>query len=131
MHQVGPDAVAGHGQVHAHRPHGRVRPVQLGQQREAFGVRRQHGVEQARPPARCFLAHLGHAGAAAEAYFAAVHGNLPRDGAQQRALAGAVAADEADAVAGLHAEVLPGGVEKRARSYPDFEIIGYNHEEIV
>ena len=56
---------------------------------------------------------------------------LPCQNAHGRRLARAVAADEANAVAGLHAEVLPGGVEKRARSYPDFEIIGYNHEEIV
>jgi len=48
-----------------------------------------------------------------------------------RRLARAVAADKPDAVTGLHTQVLPWGFEKRARSYPDFEIIGYNHEETV
>ena len=87
-----------------------------------------HGVLRVEP---VLLVQHAHADAAAAGDPPGVRLLEPGEDPHEGGLAVAVAADQADAVAGLDAEVLAGGVEKRARSYPDFEIIGYNHEEIV
>ena len=106
-----------------------VRPildgVPFGQQGEAFRVRRQHRVQQGRRARRRFLPDLGHAGAAAEADRAAVHRDLARDGAQQRAFAGAVAAHQADAPPGIDAQV--GAVQQGAAGDADRHVV--EHEQ--
>ena len=87
------------------------------QQREAFGVALQHGVEQGGGAGRGFLRDGREAGARGQADVAAVERHVAGDGAQQRGFAGAVAADQADAAAGIDGQV--GGVEQRAAAEAD------------
>ena len=79
--------------------------VGLGEQGEAFGVALQHGVQQRGVARGRLLRDGGDAGAGGEADVAAVQRQLAGDGAQQGGLAGAVAADQADAAALVHGEV--------------------------
>ncbi len=95
--------------------------VLFGDQGEAFGVGLEHGVEQALPAGWRFLLDPGHAGAAAEADGAAVDAEFAGDGAQQGALAGAVAADQADAAAGIDAQA--GAVQERAAGDAQHQVL--------
>ena len=83
----------------------------LRQQGEAFGVALQHGVQQGGVAGRGFLRDGGDARAGGEADVAAIQRQVADDGAQQRGLAGAIAADQADAAALVHREV--GAVQDR------------------
>ena len=82
---------------------GIVRRLRLGQQPRALLVGREHEVEQAVGPARRLLRHPADAGRARHVDAAVVGMDLARDQAQQRGLARAVAADEADLVPGRDA----------------------------
>ena len=79
--------------------------VGLGEQRQAFGVALQDGVEQGGGAGRGFLRDGGEAGAGGQADVAAIQRHVAGDGAQQRGLARAVAADQADAAAGVDRQV--------------------------
>ena len=89
------------------------------QQGEAFLVAFQHGFQQRGAAAGGFLLHLSHAGAGGEADFAAVGVQVAGDGFQQRGFAGAVAADEADTLAGVDGQV--GAVQQGAAAHADGE----------
>ena len=95
--------------------------VLLGEEGGALGVGLQHRVEQGLRPGWRLLPHLREAGAGAEPDLAAVDGKLAGDGLQQRALAGAVAPDQADAAAGVDAQV--GGVEQGAPGDPQRHVV--------
>ena len=82
------------------QPVGR-RGVGLGQQGQPLGVALQHDIDQRGLALGRFLLDAAHAGAAGQADFAAIHRDVAGDGAQQGGFAGAVAADEADAPAGI------------------------------
>ena len=75
------------------------------EQGEAFGVALQDGVQQGGVARGGLLGDGGDAGAGGEADVAAVQRDFAGDGAQQGGLAGAVAADQADAAALVHGEV--------------------------
>ena len=90
----------------------RVGGFDFGQQGEAFLVAFQHGFQQRGAAAGGFLLHLSHAGAGGEADFTAIGMQVAGDGFQQRGFAGAVAADEADALTGIDGQV--GAVQPRA-----------------
>ena len=90
----------------AHAVQARVR-VQLGEQRQALGVAGEHGVQQRLGAGRRLLPDLRHAGAGRDADLPAVDREVAGDGAQQGGLAGAVAADEADAAAWVDGQVRP------------------------
>ena len=77
---------------------GIVRRLRLGQQARALLVGGEHELDQAFRPARRFLRHPADAGGAGHVDAAVVGLQLARDQAQQRGLARAVAADEADLV---------------------------------
>ena len=96
----------------------RVGGLGFREQGEALGVALQHGVEQGwrrrtAPPAP----PSPSARAGGEADVAAVERKLAGDGAQQRGLAGAVAADQADAAARVDRQV--GAVQQRAAAEAD------------
>ena len=78
----------------------RVGGVGFGEQGEALGVALQHGVEQAwRRPRAPPGATVAMRARAASRMSPPSSGDFAGDGAQQRGLAGAVAADQADAAA--------------------------------
>ena len=79
----------------------------LGQQLHPLGVGGEHGLDQAGGTRGRLLADLGHAGAGRQPDLAAIEADLTGDGAQQRALAGAVAADEADPPPRVDAQLRP------------------------
>ncbi len=79
---------------------GIVRGLGLRQQPRALRVGGEHDLEQALGPARRLLRHPADAGRARQVDAAVVGLQLARDQAQQRGLAGAVAADESDLVPG-------------------------------
>ena len=87
------------------------------QQRQPFGVALQDGVEQGHRSLRRFLADGGHAGTRGQADIAAVDGDFAGDGAQQGGFSGAVAADQADAPAGVDRQV--GTVQQCAAAHAD------------
>jgi hypothetical protein len=60
----------------------RVGCLDLGQQRQPFGIALQHGVQQGGGTFRRFLAHGRHAGAAGESDIATVDRQFARDGTQ-------------------------------------------------
>ena len=95
----------------------RRRGLGLGQQREALGVALQHGVQQAGAARGRLLRNSGDAGAGGEPDVSAVQRHLARDRAQQRGLAGAVAADQADAAPLIHGQV--GSVQDVPSTKPD------------
>ena len=86
---------------------GGVGGVSLGQQRQAFGVSLQNGIEQGGGAGGGFLRDGGDAGARGQADVAAIQRDVAHHGAQQRGFARAVAADQADAAAGVDREVGP------------------------
>ncbi len=87
----------------------------FGQQGEAFLVAFQHGLQQGLRAGGGGLLHLRHAGAAGELDVAAIHRQVARYRLQERGFAGAVAADQADAAAGIHGEV--GAFEEGAAAH--------------
>ncbi len=87
------------------------------QQGQAFGVALQHGVEQGGWAGRRFLRDGREAGARGQADISPVERKVAGDGAQQRGFAGAVAADQADAAAGIDRQVR--GVEQGAAAEAD------------
>jgi hypothetical protein len=70
------------------------------QQRGAFGIGLEHGVDQARLRRRGLLRHAADPGAAGDLDLAGIGGELAPDQPEERGLAGAVAPDEPDLVAG-------------------------------
>ena len=86
---------------------GIVRRLGLGQQARALLVGGEHELDQALRPARRLLRHPADAGRARHVDAAVVGLQLAGDQAQQRGLAGAVAADEADLVPGRDARPWP------------------------
>ena len=87
------------------------------QQCEALGVALQHGVEQGGVAGRGLPARRWPGGRGRQADVAAVERNVADDRAQQGGFAGTVAADQADAAAGVNREV--GGVEQGAAAEAD------------
>ena len=79
----------------------------FGEEGEAFGVAFEHGVQQGGGSAGGGLADLGHAGGAGQADITAIDREITGDGFEEGGFAGAVAADEADAPAGVDGEVRP------------------------
>ncbi len=79
--------------------------VGFGEEGEAFLVAFQHAVEQGDVAVGRLLPDLAEAGAGGEADGAAVDADFAGDGFEQGGLAGAVAADQADAAAGVDGEV--------------------------
>ena len=68
-------------------------------------VGRQHGLEQRLRARRRLLPYLREPGPGGQADLAAVHSNFARDGSQQRALARAIAADQADPAARVNPQL--------------------------
>ena len=96
---------------------GRVGVFGFVQEGQAFGVALQHGVEQGGGAGRGFLRYGGEAGARRQADISPVEREVAGDGAQQGGFAGAVAADQADAAAGIDREV--GGIKESAAAEAD------------
>ncbi len=95
----------------------RVRGFRLRQQRQPFRVALQHDIDQGLRTLRRLLPHRRQLRAGGEADVAAVHRQFAGDGAQQGGLAGAVAADQADAAAGVDGQVRL--VQQRAAAHAD------------
>ena len=100
---------------------GSVGVFRFGEQARAFGVGRQHPIDQAVVPARRLLRDVADAGIARDRDGAVVGRDFALQQAQQRRLAGAVAPDEADLVAGRDCGRCP--LEDRFALDPVGEII--------
>ncbi len=87
----------------------------------AARCRRRARCPAATRPRRRLLLHPAKPGAGRQPDLAAIEGNIAGDGAQQRRLAGAVAADQADAAAGIDRQV--GGVEQRSAGDADGDAV--------
>ena len=91
--------------------------VSLGQQGQALGIALQYDVAERKVAVRRLLFHLAEAGPVSQSDFATVDGEITGDGAQQCGLAGAVATDQADALAGIDREI--GVIEQGAAAKAD------------
>ena len=91
--------------------------IGFGEQGEAFGVAFQHRVEQGGVAGGGFLRHGRDACTRGKADVAGIQRYFMHDRAQQRGFSGAVAADQADAAAGVYCEV--GAVQDRAAAEAD------------
>jgi hypothetical protein len=94
---------------------GIVRGFGFRQQRAAFAIRLQHDLEQALRTIRCFLRQPSDTPARRQLDGAVLGRHIARDHVEQRGLAGAVAADQADPGAGNDAG--GGAFQKRAAAY--------------
>ena len=90
---------------------------QLRQQRRAFGVGGEHGIEQRPVPARRFLRDMAEARAGGEPDLAAVGLDLADDGLEQGGLARPVPPDQAEPAAGVehHVRALQQGTAADAQ----------------
>ena len=104
---------------------GIVRRLRLRQQPRALLVGGEHELDQAVGPAGGLLRHLADAGRAGNVDGAVVGRQLAGDQAQQRGLARAVAADEADLVAGGNAHRRL--VEEDAAFDAEGEVVDMQH----
>ena len=102
-----------------------VRGFRLGQQRGALAMRLQHDLDQAFRPVRRFLRQPADAPARRDLDVALLGGDIAGDDAEQSGLAGAVAADQADARARRNAR--GGAFQQRASGNADREIVDDEH----
>ena len=91
--------------------------IGLGQQAGAFGIGSKDGVEKRDPGRRHFLRHTTDAGACGQLDTAALQCQLAPDQPEERGLAGAVAADEADPRA--RHDLRGGVIDQQASGDPD------------
>jgi hypothetical protein len=94
--------------------------LQRGEQRGAFGVGGQHGVEQRALAARCLLRDMAEARAGREPDVAAIGLDVADDRLQQRRLARAVPPDQPEAPPGVECHV--GAVEQRAAADAEHQV---------
>ena len=107
-----------------------VRGLGLGEQARALGVGGEHDLDQAFRAARRFLRQPADARARRHARSSPCSsGELAGDGAEQRGLADAVAADEPDARAVRDAR--GGAVEQQAAGNADREVVENEHARVL
>ena len=106
-----------------------VRGLGLGQQRAALDVGLEHDLEQAFRAVRRFLRQPADAPARRQLDAAVLGRDVAGDHVEQRGLAGAVAADKADAGAGRDAG--GGAFEQRAAGNADGEIVDDEHARLL
>ena len=94
-----------------------------------LAIAREHEVQRRIRQVRGFLRHAGDARLARQVQIAAVGLDLAQQGREQGGFAGAVAADHADAVAGVQRQVDIG--QQQAFAAPQGEIAEGNHRPIV
>ena len=102
-----------------------VRGLGFGQQRGALAMRLQHDLDQAFRPVRRFLRQPADAPARRKLDVALLGRDVAGDDAEQRGLAGAVAADQADARAGRNAR--GGAFQQQAAGNADGEVVDDEH----
>ena len=106
-----------------------VRGLGFREQRVALAIGPEHDLEQAFRPVRRFLRQPADAPARRHFDVAVLGRDVAGDDVEQRRLAGAVAADQADAGAGRNAG---GGVfEQRAAGDADGEIVDDEHARLL